>query len=48
MKKSGSPKSKSPSRLINARIKKLGDWRGTMLSRLRALVKEANPEVVEE
>jgi hypothetical protein len=48
MKKSGSPKSKSPSQLIDARIKELGDWRGKMLSRLRALVKEADPEVVEE
>jgi hypothetical protein len=34
--------------LIDARIKELGDWRGKMLSRLRALVKEADPEVVEE
>jgi hypothetical protein len=48
MKKSGSQKGKSPSRLIDARIKELGDWRGRMLSRLRALVKEADPEVVEE
>jgi hypothetical protein len=48
MKKSGSQNSKSPSQLIDARIKELGDWRGTMLSRLRALVKEADPEVVEE
>jgi hypothetical protein len=48
MKKSGSQKSKSPSQLIDARIKELGDWRGKMLSRLRALVKEADPEVVEE
>src|SRR5216117_2289700 len=48
MKKSGSQKSKSPSQLIDARIKKLGDWRGKMLSRLRTLVKEADPEVVEE
>jgi hypothetical protein len=40
--------SKSPSQLIDARIKELGDWRGKMLSRLRALVKEADPEVVEE
>ena len=48
MKKSGSQKSKSPSQLIDARIKELGDWRGEMLSRLRALVKEADPEVVEE
>ncbi len=46
--KNGSQKSKSPSQLIDARIKELGDWRGKMLSRLRALVKEADPEVVEE
>jgi hypothetical protein len=39
---------KSPSQLIDARIKELGDWRGEMLSRLRALVKEADPDVVEE
>jgi hypothetical protein len=39
---------KSPSQLIDARINELGDWRGEMLSRLRALVKEADPEVVEE
>jgi hypothetical protein len=48
MKKSGSQKDKSPSQLIDARIKELGDWRGKMLSRLRTLVKEADPEVVEE
>ena len=48
MKKSGSQKSKSPSQPIDARIKELGDWRGKMLSRLRTLVKEADPEVVEE
>jgi hypothetical protein len=48
MKKSGSQESKSPSALIDARIKELGDWRGKMLSRLRALVKDADPEVVEE
>ena len=48
MKKSGSQESKSPSQLIDARIKELGDWRGEMLSRLRTLVKEADPEVVEE
>jgi hypothetical protein len=48
MKKRESPQSKSPSQLINARIKELGDWRGKMLNRLRALVKEADPEVVEE
>jgi hypothetical protein len=46
--KSGAQKSKSASQLIDARIKELGDWRGKMLSRLRALVKEADPEVVEE
>src|SRR6516165_11059503 len=53
MKKSGSQKiksssDKSPSQLIDARIKELGDWRGEMLGRLRRLVKEADPEVVEE
>ena len=48
MKKSGPQKSESPSQLIDARIKELGDWRGKMLSRLRTLVKEADPEVVEE
>ncbi len=47
-KKSGPQKSESPSRLIDARIEELGDWRGKMLSRLRTLVKEADPEVVEE
>ena len=46
--KSGAPKGQSPSRLIDARIKELGDWRGKMLSRLRALVREADPDVVEE
>jgi hypothetical protein len=45
---SGSQKSKSPSQLIDARIKELGDWRGEMLSRLRAMINEADPEVVEE
>lgn len=48
MKKSGSEKGESPSQLIDARIRELGDWRGEMLSRLRALVKDADPEVVEE
>jgi hypothetical protein len=38
----------SPSRLIDARIKELGDWRGEMLSRIRTLVQQADPEVVEE
>jgi hypothetical protein len=48
MNKSGSQKTKSPSELIDERIKELGDWRGEMLSRVRTLVKEADPEVVEE
>src|SRR6266853_2181091 len=48
MKKSGSQKSESPSQLSDARIKELGDWRGKMLSRLRTLVKQADPKVVEE
>ena len=48
MKKSGSQKSKSPSELIDARIEELGDWRGKLLSRLRTLVKQADPDVVEE
>jgi hypothetical protein len=48
MKKGVSQNSESPSRLIDARIKELGDWRGDMLARLRALIKEADPEVVEE
>ncbi len=38
----------APAQLIDARIEELGDWRGEMLGRLRALVKEADPEVVEE
>jgi hypothetical protein len=48
MKKNGPGESKSPSQLIDARIKELGDWRGKMLGRLRTLVKEADPQVVEE
>ena len=38
----------SPSAVIDARLKELGDWRGSMLSRLRALIRQADPEVVEE
>ena len=38
----------SPSELIDAKIEELGDWRGQTLARLRALIKEADPEVVEE
>jgi hypothetical protein len=48
MKKRGSERVESASQLIDARIKELGDWRGEMLSRLRALVKQADPKVVEE
>jgi hypothetical protein len=47
MKKSRS-KGESPSQLIDARIEELGDWRGKTLSRLRTLIKQADPEVVEE
>jgi hypothetical protein len=48
MKKSEAQDSKSPSRLIDARIKELGDWRGKMLGRIRGLIKQADPDVVEE
>jgi hypothetical protein len=48
MTKSGSQKGKSPSELIDARIKELDDWRGELLSRLRGLVQAADPDVVEE
>ena len=48
MKESSPQKAGSASELIDARIRELGDWRGEMLSRLRALVKQADPEVVEE
>ena len=43
-----SQKVESPSRLIDARIKELGDWRGETLSRMRTLIKEADPDIVEE
>jgi hypothetical protein len=48
MKKSPSKSDESPSELIDAKIEELGDWRGEMLARLRALIKEAVPDVVEE
>lgn len=48
MKKGTAREGKSPSQLIDARIKELGDWRGKMLSRIRTLVKEADPEMIEE
>ena len=46
--KSATSAGESPSRLIDARIKELGDWRGKTLSHVRALIKQAIPEVVEE
>ena len=48
MTKSGSKGSTSPSELIDGRIAELDDWRGELLARLRGLVKEADPDVVEE
>jgi len=48
MTKGATAKGESPSRLIDARIKELDDWRGKTLSRIRALIKQAVPEVVEE
>src|SRR6202140_5878232 len=48
MKKSATTSGESPSRLIDARIKQLDDWRGKTLSHVRALIKRADPEVVEE
>ena len=44
----GTTNSESPSRLIDARIKELGDWRGKTLANVRALIKQAVPDVVEE
>lgn len=48
MTKSGSAEAKTPSQQIDARIEELGDWRGQALGRLRALIRQADPEVVEE
>jgi hypothetical protein len=48
MKKSATTEGESPSRLIDARIKELGDWRGKTLARVRALIKQADPAVIEE
>jgi hypothetical protein len=48
MTKDGSQTDKPPSRQIDAKIKELGDWRGETLSQLRALIKQADPEAVEE
>ncbi|MGD1060944.1 MAG: DUF1801 domain-containing protein [Methanomassiliicoccales archaeon] len=46
--KGGANKDESPSQLIDARIKELGDWRGETLAKVRRFIKEADPEVVEE
>src|SRR5215471_15430818 len=48
MTKSTQQQADSPSQLIDARIEELGDWRGEKLAKLRALIKQADPEVVEE
>jgi len=48
MSKSGPEKEVSASRMIDERIEELGDWRGKLLSRLRALIRQADPDVVEE
>ena len=47
MKKAAPQKDKSPARLIDARIRELDDWRGEMLARIRRIIKEADPDVVE-
>jgi hypothetical protein len=48
MKKNATTEGESPSRLIDARIEELDDWRGEMLARVRALIRQAEPDVVEE
>jgi hypothetical protein len=48
MAKNGAQTGNAASQLIDERVEELGDWRGKMLSRLRALIKEADPEVIEE
>jgi hypothetical protein len=48
MERPGTQKTKSPSELIDGRVEELDDWRGETLSRLRALIKEVDPDVVEE
>jgi hypothetical protein len=48
MTQSSAQDGESPSQLIDARIKELGDWRGATLAKLRALIKQADPDVVEE
>jgi hypothetical protein len=48
MSKSGTEEERTPSQLIDQRINELGDWRGEMLSRLRALIRQADPDAIEE
>lgn len=48
IRKSSAKKDESPSQLIDARIKELGDWRGETLAKVRRLIREADPEIVEE
>jgi hypothetical protein len=48
MNKTAAPQAEPPSRLIDARIRELSDWRGETLARVRALIHQADPEVVEE
>ena len=48
MERSVAQETQSPSQLIDGRIKELGDWRGALLARLRTLIKQADPDVVEE
>jgi len=48
MKKSAAPEGASPSRLIDAKIEELADWRGATLARVRALIRQADPDMVEE
>ena len=48
MKKSATASGESPSRLIDARIRELNDWRGKTLARVRALIRQADPDVIEE
>ena len=48
MQKSTTTKAESPSRMVDARIRELDDWRGKTLARIRALIKQADPEIVEE
>ncbi len=48
MKKSATASGESPSRLIDAKIEQLGDWRGETLARVRALIRQADPGIVEE